>query len=212
MRACLPPDVILAFGPSKHTSEFTNGQRETWNTPPRRCSVIIKVLLVIICLCLLGAHVHTGNNIPEFGVHDIRVCLYVFVSSGLRTACLLHAWHHYCTQDMTDCSFCQVHTSAFPVPQQCACIFKLTVTLCSTSNAHSVMTLLTVTPSSARREQTFKNPSQDLGFVIFSGTSSLITSAIRHRLWLLLTSALNFDQIHCLATKLRANSTNVQTY
>lgn len=88
------------------------------------------------------------------------------------------------------------------------------VTLCLTSIVHSVITLLTVTPSSARREQTFKKPSQDLVFGIFPGASSLITSAIRHHLWLLLTSALTFasDQIHCLATKPTANSSNVQTY
>lgn len=38
-------------------------------------------------------------------------------------------------------------------------ILKLTATLCSTSQARLVLTLLNVT---ARREQTFKNPDQDL--------------------------------------------------
>lgn len=206
MRACLPPDVILAFGPSKHTSEFTNGQTETWNMK-RRCSVIIKVLLIIICLCLLGAHVHTGNNIPEFGVHDIHVCLFRTAHSMLA-ACmtsLLHARHDW-LQLLSG-----PHIGVSGATAVCMHLQTYSHTMFNKQRALG-NDLADRDAELWRREQTFKNPSQDLGFVIFSGTSSLITSAIRHRLWLLLTSALNFDQIHCLATKLRANSTNVQTY
>lgn len=54
------------------------------------------------------------------------------------------------------------------------------------THTHTLTTLLAAAPTSARREQTFKNPSQDVGFVIFPGASWLITSDIRRHLWLLL--------------------------
>lgn len=132
----------------------------------------------------------------------------MFVSSGPSTTCLLHAWNHDCMQDKTECSFCQMLSSLFLVSQQC--VWALKLTRCLTNNMHCVLTSLTLTQ---RREQTLKNPSKDLMFVIFPWTSSLITSPATHHLWLL--TPLNIsacDQDHCLWTKPMANALNVQAY